>query len=237
MSNSFNNIVNNIVKHAVGNTVYHYYTAYRHLAIAEAQAAPTAQQITAIENLLEAPLPPAFLAFLQVANGAYIDYTCDVPDGQGGVEHMAFNTFFNADEGDFCDETFVGEIRAARKHTAMPVKILPFARDGGNSMVYLDLTPEGGGRVLAYVQELPDWTGRRAHGFITLAPSFDAWLDSLYIDRETVLDELEHNASEPSHLEATREWLEIGMPNWRQDAGICALLALKQVQLCADEQD
>ena len=148
-----------------------------------------------------------------------------------------FNTFFCADEGDFCDETLVGEIRAARKHTDMPVRILPFARDGGNSMVYLDLTEEGGGRVLAYVQELPDWTGKRTHGLMELAPSFDAWLDSLYIDRDTVLDELEHSVSEPSHLDAMEEWLDIGMPAWRRDAGITALFALKQVELCAKEQD
>ncbi|APA68476.1 SMI1/KNR4 family protein [Janthinobacterium sp. 1_2014MBL_MicDiv] len=214
-----------------------YYTQYRHLALDGARPAPTAQEIAAIEALLEAPLPPAFLAFLQVANGAYFDYTCDVPDGEGGVEKMGFNTFFSADEGDFCDETLVGEIRAARKHMSMPAQILPFARDGGNSMVFLDLTAEGGGRVMGYVQELPGWTGRRAHGFIELAPSFDAWLDSLYIDRDTVLDELEHSVSEPSHLEAMAQWLDIGMPAWRQDAGIAAMFALKQVQLYASEQE
>ncbi|MGK5052312.1 SMI1/KNR4 family protein [Janthinobacterium sp. RB2P8] len=214
-----------------------YYTQYRHLALEGAKPAPTEQQIAAIETLLEAPLPPAFLAFLQVANGAWFDYTTDVPDGNGGVEQMGFNTFFSADEGDFCDETLVGEIRAARQHTDMPVRILPFARDGGNSMVYLDLTEEGAGRVLAYVQELPEWTGKRAHGFIELAPSFDAWLDSLYIDRDTVLDELEHSVSEPAHLEAMAQWLDIGMPAWRRDAGITALFALKQVELCANEQD
>ena len=47
-----------------------YYTQYRHLALEGAKPAPTAQQIAAIEALLEAPLPPAFLAFLQAANGA-----------------------------------------------------------------------------------------------------------------------------------------------------------------------
>ncbi len=83
-----------------------YYTQYRHLALEGAKPAPTAQQIAAIETLLEAPLPPAFLAFLQVANGAWFDYTTDVPDGNGGVEKMGFNTFFSADEGDFCDETW-----------------------------------------------------------------------------------------------------------------------------------
>jgi hypothetical protein len=70
-----------------------------------------------------------------------------------------------------------------------------------------------------------------------LAPSFDAWLDSLYIDRDSVLDELEHCVSEPSHLDAMAEWLDICMPAWRRDAGITALFALKQVELCANEQD
>lgn len=214
-----------------------YYTRYRHLALDGAKPPPTARQIAAIEALLEAPLPPAFLAFLQVANGAWSDYTCDVPDGEGGVEKMGFNTFFSAEEGDFCDETLIGEMRAARQHMAMPVKILPFARDGGNSMVFLDLTPEGAGRVMSYVQELPEWTGKRAHGFIELAPSFDAWLDGLYIDRDTVLDELEHSVSAPAHLEAMAEWLAIGMPGWRRDAGIAALFALKQVELCVSGQD
>lgn len=227
------NFMSNAISQATGN----YYTQYRHLALDGARPAPTAQQIAAVETLLEAPLPASFLAFLQVANGAYFDYACDVPDGEGGVEQMSFNTLFSAEDGDFCDETLVGEIRAARQHLAMPAQILPFARDGGNSMVFLDLTPEGGGRVVSYVQELPDWTGRRAHGFIELAPSFDAWLDSLYIDRDTVLDELEHSVSEPAHLDAMAQWLDIGMPAWRRDAGIAALFALKQVELCANEQD
>ena len=111
-----------------------YYTRYRHLAIEGAKPPPTPGQVAAIEALLEAPLPPAFLAFLQVANGACCDYACDVPDGEGGVETMGFNTFFSADDGDFCDETLVGELRAAREQMDMPDNILPFARDGGDSV-------------------------------------------------------------------------------------------------------
>ena len=61
--------------------------------------------------------------------------------------------------------------------------------------------------------------------------------DSLYIDRDSVLDELEHSVSEPSHLDAMAQWLDIGMPAWRRDAGIAALFALKQVELYASEQD
>lgn len=113
---------------------------------------------------------PGFLEFLQVANGGEIDYYCDVPDGRGGFEQMSFPGIFNADEGDFCDETLVGEIRAARKHMDMPQKILPFARDGGDSMLFLDLSDEGHGRVLAYIRELPAWTGPRAPaGLMVLA--------------------------------------------------------------------
>jgi hypothetical protein len=53
---------------------------------------------------------------------------------------------FSADEGTFCDGTFVGEIRSAREYVKIPQGVLPFARDGGGSVVYLDLSLEGNGR-------------------------------------------------------------------------------------------
>ena len=214
------------------------YNRYRHLAISDAKPAPTAAQIAAIETELQAPLPPEFLAFLQVGNAAYLDYYCDVPDGRGGVEQLCFCGYFSADDGDFCDETLVGELRAAREQLDMPAKILPFARDGGDSMLFLDLSDEGQGRVLAYIRELPAWTGPRApSGLMVLAPSFGAYLDSLYIDKRTVLANLERYATQPSHMEATAEYLDIGLPGWRDDPEIGALFERKRRELCAGVQD
>lgn len=215
-----------------------YYTRYRHIAIDEAKAAPTPAQIAAIETELQASLPASFLEFLQVANGGEIDYYCDVPDGRGGFEQMSFPGLFNADEGDFCDETLVGEIRAARKHMDMPEKILPFARDGGDSMLFLDLSDEGQGRVLAHIRELPAWTGPRAPaGLMVLAPSFDAYIASLYLDKNEVIRDLEQYASHPSHLAATAEYLDIGLPGWRDDPDIGPLFRRLEIELCGNVQE
>jgi hypothetical protein len=143
------------------------YSRYRHLAIERARPAPTDTQLAAIENLLGARLPASFRDFLRVANGGYLEYVVDVRMGSGKTEPLCFCGLFSADEGTFCDGTFVGEIRSAREYVKIPQGVLPFARDGGGSVVYLDLSLEGNGRVVAFVTGLPEWTGLRTEsGFI-----------------------------------------------------------------------
>ncbi|HKD29528.1 MAG TPA: SMI1/KNR4 family protein [Xanthobacteraceae bacterium] len=108
---------------------------HRHLAIERAKPAPTDIQLAAIETLLGANLPACFRDFLRVANGGYLQYVVDVPTGSGKIEPLCFGSIFSADEGTFCDETFVGEIRSAREYPKVPQGVLPFARDGGGSVV------------------------------------------------------------------------------------------------------
>src|SRR6478609_8091683 len=117
-----------------------YYSRYRHLAIERANPAPTEAQQVAIETLIGVSLPASFREFLQVANGGYLEYVIDVPFDEGKSEALSFCSVFSTEEGNFCDETFVGEVRAAREYQKIPQSVLPFARDGGGSMVYLDLT-------------------------------------------------------------------------------------------------
>src|SRR5262245_43476330 len=137
------------------------YSRYRHLAITRAKPAPTDAQLATIETLLGTQLPASFREFLRVANGGYLEYVIDVPTGGGKTEPLCFCGIFSADEGTFCDETFVGEIRTAREYVKAPQGVLPFARDGGGSIVYLDLSAEGNGRVVAFVIGLPEWTALR----------------------------------------------------------------------------
>jgi hypothetical protein len=197
------------------------YTRYRHLAIERAAPAPSGGQLRAIEALLGAQLSASFREFLDVANGGYLAYVIDVPVGDGKTEELSFGSIFSANEGTFCDGTFVGEIRSGREYIKIPAGVLPFARDGGGSMVYLDLSTDGAGRVVAFVEGLPGWTGRRTDSqFVEIAASFDEYVDKLRIDRESVVDILSHDTSELSHLRTTEEWLDIGMPNWREDAGL-----------------
>jgi hypothetical protein len=198
-----------------------HYTRFRHLAIERARPAPTEEQLAAIEDLLGAPLPASFRQFLQVANGGYLEYVIDVPFGDGKSEPLSFCGIFSTEDGDFCDGTFVGEIRSSREYQKIPPGVLPFARDGGGSMVYLDLSPDGDGRVVAFVEGLPEWTGLRTQSdYIDLASSFDEYVDQLRIDREAVIDHLTHDAKTEGHVDATEEWLDMGMPSWRADSEI-----------------
>lgn len=194
------------------------YSRFRHLAIERAKPAPSDEQLRGIEDLLGAKLPGSFCKFLRVANGGYVEYVIDVPMGDGKTEALSFCGIFSADEGTFCDETFVGEIRSGREYAKIPLGVLPFARDGGGSIVYLDLSDEGRGRVVAFVEGLPAWTGLRTESaFIELASSFDEYVDKLHIDRGDVIRQLAEDAKEMAHVDATEEWLDVGMPRWRDD--------------------
>jgi hypothetical protein len=194
------------------------YSKFRHLAIEGAKPPPSEAQLRAIEDELGAKLPPSFLQYLAVANGGYLEYSIDVPTGSGKSEELSFCGLFSAEIGTFCDETFVGEIRSGRQYAKIPKGVLPFARDGGGSMVYLDLTTTGNGRVVAFVEGLPGWTGLRTESaFIELAASFDEYVDKLKIDLDAVVDHLKYDTVELSHIDATEEWLNIGLPNWQSN--------------------
>ena len=195
------------------------YSVFRHLAIGSAKPPPTSEQLATIEALLGAKLPASFVEFLRVGNGGYIEYVIDVPVGDGRVEQLSFSKIFSAAAERDGAETFLVELRSAREHTKVPPGVLPFARDGGGSIVYLDLSEEGGGRIVAFVTGRPEWTGshRRQSSFITLAASFDQYVSKLRLDRELVLDQLQHDATSRSHVSATEEFLDIGLPEWRRD--------------------
>src|SRR6185436_10198536 len=164
------------------------YTKYRHLAIEHAKAPPSESQLHAIEDELGAELPLSFKQYLDVANGGYLEYIIDVPTGTGNSRPF-HSVVFSADTGTFCDETFVGEIRSGRDYTKIPKRILPFARDGGGSIVYLDLSSAGNGRVVAFVEGLPSWASKRTGpAFIELASSFDEYVDKLKLDLYAVVN-------------------------------------------------
>ena len=199
------------------------YSRFRHLAIERAKPAPTEAELAEIEALLGASLPVSFRDFLQVANGGYLEFVIDVPLGDGKTEPLSFCGVFSTEDGDFCDETFVGEIRAAREYQRIPPGVLPFARDGGGSIVYLDLTDQGRGRVVAFVEGLPPWAGKRTESaFVEVASSFDEYVEKLKINRGDVLDTLRNDVREPAHVDATEEWLDIVMPAWRDDPDLAA---------------
>ena len=211
------------------------YTRFGHLAIEGARPAPTEQELAEIERLLGAKLPASFREFLKVANGGYLEYVIDVPFGEGKSEPLSFCSIFSAGEGEFCDETFVGEIRAAREYQDAPPGVLPFARDGGGSIAFLDLSPKGGRRVVAFVEGLPAWAGLRTESaFVELASSFDAYVGRLRIDRALFMDQLQNDARTVAHVDAAEEFLDIAVPGWRDDPELAAGVRAARRRVNAD---
>lgn len=153
---------------------------YEHLEIQGAKGAPEPEEVAAIESLLGRPLPQYFIDFLKVANGAYLDYCVRVPpDG----EEMSFCQLYEAGKknGEYSYGTLIYEIQFEREFKRIPEEVLPFARDGGSSVVYLDLTPEGNGRVVAYVHGRPAWAGGDEQDrFVELAPGFGEYIKMLF---------------------------------------------------------
>lgn len=209
------------------------YARFRHLAIEGARPPVSDDELQAVEAALGASLPASFREFLRTASGGYIEYVIDVPTQHGGTEPIVFGSIFSARAGD--PESLLQEIELARELTEVPPGVLPFARDGGGSIAYLDLSPDGRGRVVAFVGELPAWTGReRASGFVELAASFDEYVSKLHIDRDDVLDALQNAIAEASHVDATEEWLDIGLPGWReQDTELAAAVAAARARVAS----
>lgn len=196
---------------------------YRHLAIESRQRPPTRAELDAIEAALGAKLPASFCDFLCHANGGCVEYVIDVPVGAMRDEKVSFCSVFSTDGSDDRAGNFLAELRCERTNTRIPPGVLPFARDGGGAVAYLDLSPGGRGRVVAYVHGLPEWAGHRTESsFVELATSFDEYVSKLRVNRERQLEGLAYDATDLAHVDAIEEVLSIGMPDWRDDPEIVA---------------
>ncbi|MBI5334446.1 MAG: SMI1/KNR4 family protein [Burkholderiales bacterium] len=204
-------------------------TVFRHLAIEGAKPPPAEAQVRAIEDELGADLPASFRHYLDAANGGYLEYLIDVPPAAGRasgglgepgeIQALSFCSLFSADGGG--SETFLTEMRSDRELTGLPPGVLPFARDGGGSVVHLDLRAAGKGRVVAFVQGRPAWAGgRRESALIELTPSFDDCVDRLRLDIDAALDHLQYDAGTLDDVAAIEQRLDIGLPAWRGDSSL-----------------
>ena len=166
--------------------------------------------------MLGTRLPDSFREFLRVAHGGYIEYDVDVPLEGGRAEVMSFCQVFDLNE-------LQEEIQRWQELSHIPKAVLPFARSGGGSAVFLDVSKDRHGVVVALVEGMPAWTGLRPESaFIKVASSFDEYVDKLHINRKNLLEVLAIEASKRTHLNATKEFLDIALPKWRDDKELVA---------------
>ena len=157
---------------------------FPHLEVDAPKAPPTGEEIAAIETAVGVKLPPELLGFLAAANGGKLDYTFEVPTESRPFQ-LCFYSIYSTRHpypGRSPAGLILHELEVERRLKGLRPGLLPIAADGGTSVLYVDLAPERSGRIVAYVEGLPDWDGTPEGCFIDLAPSLDEYLAALYLN-------------------------------------------------------
>jgi cell wall assembly regulator SMI1 len=139
-----------------------------------------------VERVVGVALPPGYRRFMKVAHGGTLQYAVRLPPDDSTGQVIEFSSLYDV-VGDGSD-TLIGELRAHPSTfmaEALPAPLLPVARDGGGSQLYLDVRSESHGTVWAFMHGLPHWAGGdgQDRGGV-VAASWDDYLRMLFIDEE-----------------------------------------------------
>lgn len=186
---------------------------YRDLVV-ESRGPPVATLLVQeVEALLGCALPSDYREFLVECNGGHMGYQIEVSFPNGFREYLEYGSLYSVDHGEW--ETNPFELRRAREDNQVPPQgVLPIARDGGGSVLYIDL--RAGYRVVAFVEGLPGWTGRsQESSLVEVATSFDEYLSKLVICDDIARDHIESFDITPESIRATVQWLDSRSKGWR----------------------
>lgn len=187
---------------------------YRNLLFEDTNPPASDAEISAVERELGGSLPDDYKAFLRSCNGGYLDYDILIHFDNGQSEYLSFSGLYKVGLDDNW-ESNPFELKQARKLQGYPdTGVIPIARDGGSSVLYLDLRE--GCRVVAFIHGLPEWTGsRQDDAWVVVAGSFEEYLDQLTISDETIESHITDFEVFESSVNATIEWFDsIGL-EWR----------------------
>lgn len=156
---------------------------YRGVVVTGPFAEAKRRDFRRLERALGTRLPGEYRRFMEVANGGSLPgYAVDLPPGGGGepIELSELFTVTRDARGGFGWGTVRGEWE--HRPAALPPDLVPVARDGGDSLLFLRTAPAHHGEVWAFVHGLPAWAGPASEqdAFGPVAASFDAYLDLLY---------------------------------------------------------
>jgi hypothetical protein len=137
-----------------------------------ARPAPSADLLEAFQSETGLKVPPGLRHLLQYANGGHPELD-SVGCAQG---QFAVNTFFNLTSNDFGPES----LWYAVQHwgSILGKTALSFAEDGGGNQFFLDFSKEPPSVKLCLHDE--------AMRTLEIAPTFEAFIDSLSIDPDMI---------------------------------------------------
>ena len=168
--------------------------------------------IAALEVALGVKLPGDVVDFLSVVGGGECAFSVDVTLKDGSTHTITLREWHGF-EG---RTTFEQALDFARETFQLPREVLPFANLNWQDFVFLDLTDEGGGRVVMFVMGQPAWIGRNPEPeFVVVAGSLTELLDQMSLDDDMVellRKELGGDVDEDKRIERI---LDAGRPEWR----------------------
>jgi cell wall assembly regulator SMI1 len=172
-----------------------------------------------VERAIGVALPAGYRNFMKVAHGGTLPYAVRLPPNDPTGWVLQYSDLYDV-VGDGSG-TLVGEHRAHPSTfmaELLPAPLLPVARDGGGSELYLDLRSETHGEVWAFLHGLPDWAGGdgQDRGGV-VATSWEGYLRMLFIDEEMAQETWEdaREGAEDDWLPLIMDWLDSGLPGWR----------------------
>jgi hypothetical protein len=166
-------------------------------------------------------IPDDYRSFMEVANGGVLPYSVSLPPGGDG-EPIGFNELHTVTpdpRGDYAWGTVIGERRQMQDAywaDVVPSDCIPVASDGGGCQLFIRVSEGHSGEVWAFVHGLPAWAGgdEKDSGGI-VAPSWNDFLDLLYIDDDLAEIQWSDSADQPEWRASVVRWLDGGMPGWR----------------------
>lgn len=188
---------------------------YKNLILDDTHEPASDKDIKSLENQLGCALPSDYVTFLKACNGGYLEYEILVHFENEKHEYLSFCDLYKVDSnGKWSCNPF--ELTQERENDGFPQNhVLPIARDGGASVLYIDLRNEY--KVMAHIAGLPEWTGKRQESsIIKVADSFDEYLRQLTISEETVRNHIESFAIYEESIAASLEWLDSVGTDWRK---------------------
>ncbi len=139
--------------------------------IGEPMPPPTSEQIAFVENLVGTKLPESYVMFLSFSNGGRPEARIFYDRTPGSYEEWEVDRFFHLSSDTDSTESVIWNYQ--HWWFDAPKEILPIAEDGSGNLICLDLTEQGGGRVIVWVHDDPDLP------IVEVADSFEEFIDSL----------------------------------------------------------
>lgn len=176
------------------------------------------KDIERVESKIGAGLHDGYRRFIDQCHGGTVDYSIDLPPGVGG-DVVSFSDWFHLtpENGEEGFGSVLGELRHlddAYFASYLPPDLLPIARDGMGSMLFIRVGSVDRGGLYAFVHGTPDWAaGSNQDSGGPVAGSLDEYFDLLYIEDE--IGESVWADRTPAYEESIAVWLDSGCPGWR----------------------